>query len=52
LVDFDNYLKRVTELPPPPTPALRHLNLVEQIGVTIQHFEQIYQGNRRLKTFP
>jgi hypothetical protein len=34
------------------TPAaqmhLRHLDLSQQLGVTIQHFEQFHQGQRRL----
>jgi hypothetical protein len=25
-------------------PVLRHLDLIKQIGVTIQHFEQLHQG--------
>jgi hypothetical protein len=27
---------------------LRHLDLIQQIGVTIQHFEQLDQSQRRL----
>jgi hypothetical protein len=27
---------------------LRHLDLIEQIGVTVQHFEQLDQGQMRL----
>jgi hypothetical protein len=28
--------------------CLRHLDLFKQIGVTVQHFEQLDQGQRRL----
>jgi len=44
LVIFDNYLGGFRQAPVATHAMLRHLDLIEQIGVTIQHFEQLDQG--------